>query len=218
MHRSEVYRLIEELQQLGLVQRNVTIPTTYTATPIAEGTKLLLQNKTSELNLICQKAKQITKKLCQTNGVNPAAFTAKSYLGTVFEGDRGRKYCSAIKEAQHTIELATTWSRFKQLIALFENPLQKALVKGITIHIVTEKPPDHRLPNWINTTLKKPNFNLKTLQNPIATTTMIFDHTQAAIAFNPNTSLIKGPDIWTNNQSLIALSQAYFDTIWSRQF
>ena len=216
VNRQEVYRLIDSLQELGLVQRNVTLPTTFTATPISDGVKLLLQHKTSELSVMCQKAKHLTKKLSQTNPT-PLAIAAKPCLGTVFEGDRGRKYCSAIKEAQHTIEVATTWNRFKQLTTHFETQFQNALKKGVTIHIVTEKPPNHHLPKWINTAISKKNsFKLKIQPNSPDASISIFDHTQTAIAFNPDASLTKGPDLWTNSPTLIALSQTYFNTIWAQ--
>jgi sugar-specific transcriptional regulator TrmB len=32
VNRQEIYRLIDSLQLMGLVQRNVTVPTTFTAT------------------------------------------------------------------------------------------------------------------------------------------------------------------------------------------
>jgi sugar-specific transcriptional regulator TrmB len=217
VNRQEVYRLIDSLQELGLVQRNVTLPTTFTATPISEGVKLLLQHKTSELSVMCQKAKTLAKKLSQTPTPTPLAIAAKPCLGTVFEGDRGRKYCSAIKEVQHTIEVVITWSRFKQLTTHFETQFQNALKKGVTIHIVTEKPPNHHLPKWINTAISKKNsFKLKIQPNSPDASISIFDHTQTAIAFNPDASLTKGPDLWTNSPTLIALSQTYFNTIWTQ--
>lgn len=216
VNRQEVYRLIDSLQELGLVQRNVTLPTTFTATPISDGVKLLLQHKTSELSVMCQKAKHLTKKLSQTNPT-PLAIAAKPCLGNVFEGDRGRKYCSAIKEAKYTLEVVTTWSRFKQLATHFETPLQNALKKDVTINIVTEKPPNYHLPKWVTTAIsKKTIFKLKIQPNPPDASIAIFDQKTAAIAFNPDASLTKGPDLWTNNPALIALSQAYFNTVWTQ--
>jgi len=39
VNRQEIYRIIDDLQQLGLVQRKVTTPTTFTATPLADVVK-----------------------------------------------------------------------------------------------------------------------------------------------------------------------------------
>jgi sugar-specific transcriptional regulator TrmB len=219
VNRQEIYRIIDSLQQAGLVQRNVTAPTTFTATPITEGVKLLLQQKTSELNVMGQQAKQLTKKLSQaTCYPYPTPPATKPCLGTVFEGDRGKKYRCAIEHAQHTIEAVTNWKRFKQLTTLFETALQNKLQNGAAVHIITEKPPNQPLPKWINQTQnKKPNaLQLKTSPNAPDAAITIFDYTQAAIAFNPNTHLTKGPDLWTSNPTLIALSRAYFDRAWTQ--
>ena len=61
VHRQEVYRLLGGLAQLGLVQLNVSVPTSYGATPLAEGIKLLLEHKASELSVMSQKAAWLTR-------------------------------------------------------------------------------------------------------------------------------------------------------------
>lgn len=215
--RQEIYRLIDNLQRMGLVQKNITAPTTFTATPIAEATNLLLQQKISQLNVMSQKVKQLTKKLSQNNRLAPALTDIKPCFGTVFEADRGKKYCRSIEDTQHSIEAVTSWRRFKQLNIHFETQLQNVLKKDVTLHIVTEKPPNHHLPKWISSALLKyPNFKLKIqLTSPTAVVT-IFDQTTTAIAFNPNISLTKGPDLWTINPALTIPCQTYFNAVWSQ--
>jgi len=218
VNRQEIYRIIEDLQQMGLVQKNVTAPTTFTATPLADVIKRLLEQKTKQLTLIRQKAKQLTKHPQIHISVAPAE---KPCLGTIFEGDRGKKYQQAIQTTQHNIDIVTSWRRFKQLTTLLETPLQNALQKGVPIHIITEKPPNQSLPNWITnvqtqTLNKKSYLKLKILPNPPTAAVTIFDNTQTAITFHPNTNLTKGPDLWTTNPTLLTLSQTYFNTIWTQ--
>jgi len=124
VNRQEIYRIIDDLQQLGLVQRKVTTPTTFTATPLADVVKGLLAQKTNELNLIRQKTKRLTKKH-QPHLV--VASVEKPCLGTVFEGDRGKKYRQAIQAARQSVDAVVSWHRFKQLTTLFETQLQSAL-------------------------------------------------------------------------------------------
>lgn len=217
VHRQEVYRLLGRLQQLGLVQQNISFPTTFTVTPIADGVKLLLKQKTSELDIINQKVKQLTKKLSQNSSLSPTAIELKPCFGAVFEADRGKKYRQALKNTQQSIDAVTSWVRFKQLSIHYETQLQNILKRDATIHIVTDKPPSHLLPKWINATLSRDsNFKLKILPNMPDAAITIFDHKTAAIAYNPNVSLSKGPDLWTDNPTITILSQAYFDTIWKQ--
>jgi sugar-specific transcriptional regulator TrmB len=155
VNRQEIYRIIDSLQQIGLVKRNLTAPTTFTATPITEATKLLLQQKTSELSVMCQKAKQLTKKLKQVNFcLNPAVSSAKPCLGTVSEGDRGKKYRQAIENTKHTIEAVTNWKRFKQTTTRFETQLQNHSKTRNHPHS-NRKTPNQPLPKWINQTRNK---------------------------------------------------------------
>ena len=217
VHRQEVYRLLEGLAQLGLVQQNVSVPTSYGATPLAEGIKLLLEHKASELTVMSEKAAWLTRILDKTKRFAPVAVAPKPCFGVVCEADRGKKYLSAIQETQHTIEAVTSWVRFKKLCFLFETQFTDVLKRGVTVHIVTEKPPNHHFPKWVRTALLKDSgFELKILQGPPAAVITIFDQTSAAIAFNPNTSLTKGPDLWTTNPALTTPCQAYFNTTWAQ--
>jgi sugar-specific transcriptional regulator TrmB len=54
--RQEVYGLLLELRQLGLVRQNLTVPKTYTAAPFVEAAKILFEQRANELTLMSQKA------------------------------------------------------------------------------------------------------------------------------------------------------------------
>lgn len=215
--RQEIYRLIGGLQELGLMQRNLTNPTTYTATPISQAAKMLLQQKTIELSSLTQQTKQLTKKLSQNNPIVPASVDLRPCFGAIFESDRGKKYQQILSATEHSINAVLSWRRFKQLNIYFESQLQTALKKGVTIKIITEKPANHHLPKWIKPAQEQyPNFSLKTQQTPVTVVVTIFDQKVADIAFNPNSSLTKGPDLWTATQSITALCKEYFTAVWNR--
>jgi sugar-specific transcriptional regulator TrmB len=216
VHRQEVYCILENLQQIGLVHQNVTVPATYSATPIDEGIKLLLDQKTSETTLISRKAKRLAQKLSPTTNLQPYE-TAKPCFGAIFEGDRGKKYCQAIEEAQNSINIISSWTRFKKTCFLFEAQLKAVLKKDITLQIVAEKPPNHHLPRWVNLAAAKyPNFKLKITPNHLAATFTIFDQNTAVVAFSPNTLFTKGPEFWTTHPALILTCQCCFDTLWTQ--
>jgi len=202
VNSQEIYRVIDSLQQRGIVQRNVTAPTTFTAAPLTDVVKELLAQKTNELNTIRQKTKHLTKRL----QLYPITVSAeKPCLGTVFEGDRGKKHRNAIQESCQEVDAVTTWKQFRQLTTLYETQLQHALKKNITIRIITEKPPNQPLPNWIKnnqTKTAQSHLQLKILPNPSTATLTIFDNTQAAIALNNTITYTKGPHLWTNNPTI----------------
>ncbi len=217
VHRQEVYRLLERLQTIGLVQRNVSSPATFKATPIDVAVKVLLERKSSQLSLLNQQAKQLTKILSENNfPFCSMPVAVKPYLGTVVEADRGKKYRQALLEAERSIDIVTTWLRFKQLSTHFEAQLQNALKRDVAVCIVSEKPRNQRFPKWVNTALSsRPNFKVKTQPDlPLAAVTL-FDCTEAVVAFDCSLHLFKGPDLWTRNKSVVALCQAYFKAVYT---
>jgi sugar-specific transcriptional regulator TrmB len=217
VHRQEIYRLVDSLVELGLIQRNLSVPVTFSATPIQQGIRLLLQYKKLEITIIRQQTKLLIKTYSQPILYRPKE-PVKDCFGCVYEADRGKKYLSAIKVCQQSIEAVTSWRRFKQLSLHFENQLQNALKKDVVIRIVTEKPTNHYLPKWVNLALEKhPCFEVKTITTPPESGVIMFDRAQAAIAYNPNSSLTKGPELWTTHSALITQAQTYFNTVWKQK-
>ena len=88
VERQEVYGIIEDLKLAGLVEQNLTVPISYTATPIAEAMKLLLEQKTDQLITITKTATQLAKKLNQPQNLNQTS-TQLSF-GSICDGCRGK--------------------------------------------------------------------------------------------------------------------------------
>ena len=211
--RQEVYGLLLELQQLGLVRQNLTVPVSYSPTPIAEGARLLLERKTEELTTLTVKANRLTSNLVQTQpSIAPIAL--KPCFGEVSDGERGKQYQTAIEQAVVSVWVVSSWVRFRQFSFRFETELKAALKRDVMLWFVSEKPPSHRLPRWINPELPKYKFELKTTPNPPDAAVAIFDGVQAAIAFDKNACITQGVDLWTAHPALVAVCEAYFFRVW----
>jgi sugar-specific transcriptional regulator TrmB len=216
VERQEVYSLIDSLSARGLVKRNISTPTTFIPTPIVEGVKLLLQQKTSQMSTLRQQTKLLIKKYSNPQRV-PKTAGVRPCFGVVYEADRARKYLNAIKNSRQTIEAVTSWRRFKQLNIHFESQLQVALKQGVVIRFVTEKPVDHRLPKWMKLALVKyPDFEVKTTPCRPEAVVAVFDRAEAAVAFDPSSSLTKGPDLWTTQSGLVLTCQSFFGIMYER--
>jgi sugar-specific transcriptional regulator TrmB len=214
VERQEVYYLIEDLKLKGLVEQNLKSPTSYTATPIDQAIILLLEQKSDELSTLSKKATKLVTKLNQNNCVKKSA---QPCFGTISDGFRGKKHLEAIQETKKSIDMITSWGRFKQQSFRFENLFRGKLKTGVTLRFIVEKPLNNNLPEWVEAAAEKyDNFKIRTQPEPTATTISIFDKDKAAIAFAPNTSLTEGPDLWTTNPALTVLCQTYFDVTWKQ--
>ncbi|MCW4019130.1 MAG: hypothetical protein NWF00_10725 [Candidatus Bathyarchaeota archaeon] len=214
VNRQDIHRVINSLQETGLIQRKITNPTTFKATPIKETITALLQQKTNQIAALQLKTTLLTEKYNQTQ---TTSVPEKPCLGLLSENDHGKKHRQAIESIQHSIQLISTWKQFRQVTTLYENQLQNALKKQVTIKAITQKPQNHAFPNWISTAITKNHaFKLKTLTNPPTATLTVFDDSQAAIALSNTASFTRGPHLWTTNSTLITIAQAYFKTNWTQ--
>lgn len=197
--RQEVGRLLLELQQMGLVRKNLTAPNTYSAMPFLEATRLLFERK----------AKEVTAQLCPPQPVPlPACF------GAVFAGEHGTQYQHAIADARGSVEGVFCWVRFRQFCFRFEAELKAALKRGVVLRFAVEKPLNYVLPCWFKS-LPKYRFELRTLSNPPDAAIIVFDGKKAAVAFDKDLCFNQGIDLWTTHRGLVAVCGAYFCRVWA---
>lgn len=209
VNRQDIHRVINSLQLIGLINRRLTHPSTFQAAPIDEVLKVLVEQKTTELVALKNSSKQLTKKYSQT--VQAQFFSETPCLGILSEGDKGKKHQVAIQNSRFSVDAVLSYLQFRQLTTLFETQLKSALKTGVVMRVVTEKPRNGSLPDWIS---NHKGFDLRVLENPPAASFTIFDSAQAAIAVSSEVKFTKGPHLWTSNPGLIALCQMFFGNVW----
>ncbi len=216
VERQEVYGLIDSLSALGLVRRNLsTSPATFVPTPIREGVRLLLAQKAHQFCTMRQQTKGLIEKYSQTAAPSKM-LQAKPCFGIVYEADRGKKYLNAIKICVQSIDAITSWRRFKQLSIHFETQLSDALKEGVRLRFVTEKPLNHRWPKWVKLASDRyPNFEVKTALGVVEVGVVVFDGALVALAFDPESSLGRGPDLWSGHGGLVVACRGYFEGCWA---
>jgi sugar-specific transcriptional regulator TrmB len=212
--RQEVYGLLMELQQLGLVQKKLTFPVSYAAVSFPEAVKMLFAAKACELTLISRKAESVTEKFTQNPPVVMLPEPPMPCFGVVREGERGKKYSAAIMGVQRSLDIFSSWVRFRQLCFHFEEELKNALKRGVHVRVVVEKPPRHNFPKWIKE-LDSSVFELRAMTESPEIAFAILDGAEVAVAFDPSVRVSKGPDLWSKHTGLVAVCRGYFDGQWA---
>jgi hypothetical protein len=107
--------------------------------------------------------------------------------------------------------------QFRQLCFHFEEALLEAIKRGVMVEVMSEMPPVHCLPQWAKDALVKyPNFKLKTTPESPSAAMTVFDGALAVVALNQNSSLRRGPQLWTAHPALVAACQAFFWDKWDK--
>lgn len=216
IHRQEIYRVVTGLQDIGLVERKINTPIMFSAVPIDTAIKLLYTCKLKEFNSIRERARKLAKQINQTDSQVDLQ-REDEYFNIISGGDHNGKFKRATETANVSIDLVTTWRRFRLGFSILEDSIKAALKRGVVIRAITEKPENEVFQKWVLDALEKhhPNFTIITITNHAPTMVTIYDDAEVALCINP-TFDFRGAHLWSNCAGMITLGRAYFDCLWLR--
>jgi len=211
--RTDLYRVIKELEEEGMVERILAHPVQFKSIPIAECFLLLLQRRTEKTNQYRSRA----IKLLQDNR------SQSSYISNETKDNRFilvpssrvvDRIAKAIDSAQREIDLILSGSRFSRGAFIYLENMKKALARGVKCRIVFEKGEKDSISPQQLQFLKSRNCQMKFINRFPQTVLGIYDNQEVFIIENPAAELAASPALWSNNASLIALAKDFFETLW----
>jgi sugar-specific transcriptional regulator TrmB len=214
MPRPVVYRTLDELQKKGLVEKEITKPYTFRATPIQYGLQVLIVQKVEECRDIREKAKTFLRKM---QDKEEDTLVDQEYKFIIVEGKE--RIIQRMKEqhdsAKRSVNILSTFRRWLQILDYcFENYV-KALKRGVEYRVVIEKYISEKgLPENVLNLMAEPNFELRFSSNSVKTNAAIFDGREVTFNFYPSKLLTESPIIWTNHLSFRTMFQKTFEDVW----
>jgi sugar-specific transcriptional regulator TrmB len=210
--RQAVYRVLDELLEMGFVEKIVDLPCEFEAIPIQSVLLSLLNQKAEEYAEI--------EKIARTLSKNPrrGSFHVKDPVFCIIPGRERliQKIKTLQDDARTSVDLVTTASRLMQAINHLLENYKKTLKRGVKYRIVTDKPLRERvLLEAAGDMLANPNFQLRFIHDRPKAIMAIYDKKQAIVAVYPEANFQKSPVILTNHPSLIAMYQDHFELVWN---
>ena len=214
--RADAYRTLSTLQQLGLVEKIITTPLMYRATPINEAATRLLESKTEWYEKLRAET-QILLEQVKTEKQNSAIQLEASDFVLIPEGKNviGR-IRTAIEQAQDSIDLVLSWKRFSQGFAhAFAESLEVAWAKNVKVRFIVENPAQNKtVMELIQCCRGKPFCQARFIRRHPETVFGLYDEKQVFVIVFPKKDLPGSPALWSNNSGLIALAKGYFEMLW----
>ena len=217
--RQDIYRVLSELQEKGLIEKTISKPTEFKGAPIQEGLEILLMRKNKEYEEIEKKTRNLILKL-KTNQEDTATSEEDSqfYLVPSKEASLQRiKKC--IATAEESIDIGTSWRKFLQLTSTQMDDLVKALSRGVKYRWVITKPDEGVIvPKMVQNCMEKLSceFRYAFLSSPEATVA-VFDKKEVLVATEAKKPFyLDSAMLWSNNASFVTAMQHYFDLIWDK--
>jgi sugar-specific transcriptional regulator TrmB len=209
--RQDIYRILHELQKLGLIEKVIAAPAEYRAIPLAEGVSILLQRKKKEISSLQTEA----TKLVKTQRPNTQATLLDQYQCVMIPKQEATflRLSQMFDRVQRSISVSTTPKRISAAFSTFK--FAEALKRGVQIRVIANTEDK----NWIEKLKQpfstKPNFKLRwNLCNP-SSAYVIFDEKECCVAPSAEAGLLESSILYLNYPDIVKLSLDYFNMQWN---
>ncbi len=213
--RQDIYRLVAELQELGIVEKIITTPNEFRAIPLGDGINILLKNKQRESSEARKKALKLIRR---HKNENPTVQPEKERPQFIMISEKKAlaiKLKEIIETAKESIDSTCSWKKFPKGLGMLGVAVEKALRRGVRIRFIVEKP--EHINSWPKTAeilMKNPYFKVRTIPYPPTGILAIYDKKEALLATSTSGNAVGSPALWTSNPGLLAIAQEYFEQMW----
>jgi sugar-specific transcriptional regulator TrmB len=216
--RPDVYRTLEKLQELGLIEKILEHPTRYRAIPKKEALSLLLDAKTEKYREV-EKETQFLIETADTKEAHTIDLLPKPKFVFVSPG-KGliNKIKTAIDKAQFSVYSVLSWKRFSQgILNRFPESLEKAVARKVDMRFIVEAPPKSKtVKELIEFCSGKYGLQMRCVPDKPKTYFSIFDRKEILIVAISQSGFKSSPVLWSNSSALVALGLDHFEELWRK--
>ncbi len=214
--RQDVYRVLNELFEIGLIEKRLTAPTEYKAISIENCLALLLERRTKKTDEIRKKAKETFKNLRERT--TKIQSEEMSHLVLVPENEPILfKANDLIKGARESVVFISQ-SR-KVLTWLLNHPtlLNETLDTNVKLRFVTDHPENtDALKQIMKMLTERPFSEIRFLSSPPHVSFGVFDNKKLILELSATSEYLESKAIISDNSGLIELALNYFENKWNQ--
>ncbi len=206
----DVYRILDELQEKGLVEKIISKPAMYEVTSFKDGVSTLLKNKKEEYIEIEKQVQMMANNFCETKNQNALHEKLQFIMFSDFTPVM-KKWEKLADMAKKRIDIVAPL-KMNQKMVFHEWPyIKRATSRGVKIRIITKKANYESASKKLKPLSKKPLLELRYLPDRSAPFEIhIFDRQEVTFALSEKPT----PDLLTDNPNIIKLAEAYFEKLW----
>lgn len=213
----DVYRVLTELEEKGLIEKLIAKPNKYRPIPLEKGLSMLLQRR--------------NKQTIELKKATFEVFNAFQSIDNFEEQNETGDFVLIPNGKPIENRVARVWETAKTNISLmndFQEGMDwhekefglevKALKKGINVREIlskTQKNYRTRKSFWLLMNSKS-GYQVRYLYVPSPAKLMIKDNKEVFISTTRKINSSDYPGLWSNNQILVQLIQEWFDNMWER--
>ncbi len=200
------------LEQVGLIERVIVIPTKYKPLPIYDALSILMGRKDQESIELEIKAAKLCENYPQNHSAKPASNQNQQYI-MIPEGEPlSIKLRKIFENAQEKVCIQFPQKILLPLL-LNDETVEKAVKRNVEVKVLTENP-EAKLPKSILDLTRKHPFEIRYNADPSFVAFAICDRKEALLPITSSKMSTESPAVWSSNPNFIEFAQQYFDTEW----
>jgi sugar-specific transcriptional regulator TrmB len=215
VHRTDVYRVVKELEKKGLVNRIIAHPILFKAMPLEECVDTLLQKRDETECRLRKEALKLRSnfKVTTENGRNPP----HSKFILIPSCRAIKEIGNAIDKTQKSAEILLSSMRFTRGIFDFSNSIKKSWSRGVKWRmIIHKKEESEAFWDGVNFFAKNSLCQIKFATDEPLNVIGIYDQEEVFIIDNPKVGLTESAALWSDNLGLINLAKDHFERVWKQ--
>ncbi len=213
--RHDVYRILAELYEKGLIEKDINTPTRFRAN-FANGISILLEHRNKEGSELQTKAMEFFHRHRDKTAEATLQEEETHFFLLPGKGAFLQRQREMLKKAQISINAVTTLKRFQSIVSINGEDIKQALKRGVQLRVVIQKPEDENSRiETVNAFKRNPLFRVRYSHTPPRTILAIIDKKEVTIVTLKEANLDASPSLWSNNPSLIEIAQDSFEKMWN---
>ncbi|MFB3888581.1 MAG: TrmB family transcriptional regulator [Candidatus Bathyarchaeia archaeon] len=214
--RQDIYRILQELQEKGFVEKRLDVtPAEFEAVSIEDVVSILLMHKLKEYQQVKKNTIDLIKKVQKKQGTQ---FPEEAQFRFIVQKAQAQRRKKCIQAAKEHLDVVTTWERFVQVMSEQMGSLKGSLRRGVAHRWVVTNPANKsEIPKTAQRYLRNPHCKIRFLAHFSPEVAFsLYDGKEMLIATNAGKPIYADAEVlWSNNASLAAIVQRYFDSLWA---
>jgi sugar-specific transcriptional regulator TrmB len=209
-----IYRAMPKLQEKGLIEKEITAPAKFQATPLKLAIEMLLEQKNREDNQTRTKAKKLL-----ANGVeeNRGLYAQEDFKITLIpKGERLVQFIEKkLAGIQERLDFVITGQKF--FGCLCHKLLQKVVSRKIAVRLAVSGTESEYHTKSLQDFLLNSNLKIRFIHEEIFACVSVLDDRETIINTSAKAGFVQSPIYWSNNPSIVELSKTYFEKFWNQE-
>jgi len=212
--KCEVYRAISSLEKLGLVEKRLSVPSVYKASPIRDASQILLRIKEGEYRDLKKKA----KKLVVTSRVSNLKTPYRNQLNNIIISNGKmveKRLEEQLKLTRKSFEAISTGTICVKMLIDCSDNFERFVKDKIKVRVLTDNfKLKEQVPEFLVTLQKSPYFEIRYYKSPLKIKLAIRDREDVNICCSA-APLDYDPNFWSNNPIFVQLATNCFEYMWN---